>query len=163
MHKQFQVLREAFFPMVIVMEPHPSELQSDPSYSLIKVGSSGVLVSRDLIFITKIKGTAASLGYSMLVAGTQSQAMSMITTYRPAVVLVDLTAGEMAASMALKAYKELAGVNVRLIAFGSHVDADALAAAEAAGFHGALPRSVFTAKLPELLRQYFSQVPGKNG
>ena len=149
--------------MVTVMELDPSELQFDPSCSLTKVGLSGLLLSRDLIFITKIKGTAASLGHSMLVAGTQSQAISMITTYRPPVVLVDLTAGEMAASAALKTYKELAGADAHLVAFGPHVDEDALAAAEAAGFHGVLPRSVFTAKLPELLRRYFSHGPGKNG
>lgn len=112
--KLFEAFHVDFYFMVTLMELDPSELQFDPSCSLNKVGLSGLLLSRDLIFITKIKGTAASLGHSMLVAGTQSQAISMITTYRPPVVLVDLTAGEMAASTALKTYKELAGAECTL-------------------------------------------------
>lgn len=39
----------------------------------------------------------------------------------------------------------------RLIGFASHVDADRLAAARAAGFDEALPRSVFFRRLPALL------------
>ena len=34
----------------------------------------GLLLSRDLIFTSKIKGTAAELGYPMMVAGDDSQA-----------------------------------------------------------------------------------------
>ena len=149
--------------MVTVMELRPSQLKPELPHNPIEVGLSGLLVSRDLFFITKIKATAAQLGYPMLVASTQSQASSMITTYRPRVVLVDLTAGELAKSGALKAYQELVAVDAWLIAFGPHVDVDALATAQSAGFHVVLPRRLFTAKLPELLRQYFSQVPEKNG
>jgi hypothetical protein len=148
--------------MATVMELQPSELKPDLPRNPIEVGLSGLLVSRDLIFTTKIKGTAADLGYPMLVASTQSQAVSIIMMYRPPVVLVDLTAGEMAASSALRAYQEMAGADTWLIAFGPHVDEDALAAAKAVGFHVVLPRSIFTAKLPELLRRYFSGAPGKN-
>jgi hypothetical protein len=154
-------LRQAFL-LVNVMEGNSSEIQSDPQRHTAKTGVSGVLVSRDLIFITKIRETAAGLGYSTLVAGTQSQAISMITTYRPPVVLVDLTSGEMAASTALRAYKEVASVDVCLIAFGPHVEADALAAAESAGFDIVLPRSQFAMKLPELLRRSF-QSSGRLG
>jgi hypothetical protein len=41
-------------------------------------------------------------------------------------------------------------VGGRLIGFASHVDAEALAAARAAGFDEALPRSVFFRRLGEL-------------
>lgn len=152
-----------YFFMVTVMEFRHSDLKPDVPNDLIEVGLSGLLVSRDLIFITKIKNTAAELGYPMLVASTQSQAVSLIETYRPLVVLVDLTAGDSAASRALKAYQELAGVDAWLVAFGPHVDADALATAKGAGFHVVLTRSLFTARLPEFLRRYFSEAPGKNG
>jgi len=145
------------------MEPRPSELQRSLLHDPTKIRQSGLIVSRDLIFITKIRRTALDLGYTMLVANAQSQAMSMITSYHPPVVLVDLTAGEMAASAALKAYQELVGVDAWLIAFGPHVDADALAAAKAAGFHVVMPRSLFAAKLPEFLRRFFSQPPEKTG
>jgi hypothetical protein len=63
----------------------------------------------------------------------------------------------------LRAYQALAGADAWLIAFGPHVDVDALAAAKAVGFHIVLPRSIFTAKLPEFLDRYFSQSPVANG
>lgn len=40
---------------------------------------------------------------------------------------------------------------VRVVGFGSHVDADRLAAAEALGYDEVLPRSVFFRRLPEIL------------
>jgi CheY-like chemotaxis protein len=158
-----QATRNDFIFMVTVMEHRLSNLKPDAPPDPIEVGRTGLLVSRDLIFITKIRNTAADLGYPVLVAGTQSQAVSMIATHRPPVVLVDLADGELAASGALKAYQGLAGANVWLVAFGPHVDEVALATAKAAGFHVVLPRSLFAAKLPELLRRYFSQSPEENG
>jgi hypothetical protein len=145
------------------MEILPSELNPDVPDDPIRARLTGLLVSRDLIFTTKIKGTAADLGYTMLVASTQSQAESTIARCRPPVILVDLTAGQMAESGALRAYQVLAGADAWLIAFGPHVDGDALAVAKAVGFHVVLPRSIFTAKLPEYLDRYFSQTPGGNG
>jgi hypothetical protein len=110
-----------------------------------------------LIFTAKVKGTAAELGYPMMVAGAETQARSMIETYRPRVVLVDLTAGAMVAPAALIAYQGLAGPESWFVAFGSHVEVDTLAAAKAAGCHVVLPRSRFAGELPTLLRHYFSQ------
>jgi hypothetical protein len=124
---------------------------------------TGLLLSRDLIFTSKIKGTAAELGYPMLVAGTDSLARSMIEAYRPQVVLVDLTAGPIVAPSALIAYQEIAGPEVWFVAFGSHLDVDALTAAKTAGCHEVLPRSRFAAELPALMRRYFSQPASRNG
>ena len=61
---------------------------------------TGLLLSRDLIFTTKVKGTAEALQYRLLVAGNQSLAVSLIETWHPRVVFIDLTAGEMAAPTA---------------------------------------------------------------
>jgi hypothetical protein len=111
---------------------------------------------RDLIFTTKVKETAASLGFQMLVASDELLAKSLIETQRPRVVLVDLTAGALAAPSALRAYRELAGSDAWFVAFGPHVEADTLAAARAAGCQAVMPRSKFTALLPLLMRQWFS-------
>lgn len=148
--------------MVADMEPRPSDPKPDIPHNLVEVGLGGLLLSRDLIFITKIKGTAADLGHPMLVASTKLEALSMITTYRPPVVLVDLTASELAEFRALNAYRDAAGSDAWLVAFGPHVDVDALATAKAADFHVVLPRSLFAAKLAEFLRRYFTQAPEKN-
>jgi len=133
--------------------------ESYPERLAISAGSGaiGLLLSRDLIFTSKIKGTAAELGYSMMVVGTDLQAHSMIETYRPSVVLVDLNAGNLVAPAALISYQKLAGPDTWFIAFGSHVDAEGLRAARDAGCHVVLPRSRFAAELPALLRRYFSE------
>ena len=144
------------------MERHSGEylatLSSEPASS----DPTGLLLSRDLIFTSKITSTAATLGYLIKVAGTNSQAMSIIGLDRPRVVFVDLTAGDLTSPTALIGYLEVAGVDTWFVAFGSHVDVDLLAAATTAGCHAVLPRSRFSATLPELITQYFSQPAARN-
>jgi hypothetical protein len=123
----------------------------------------GLLLSHDLIFTSKIKGTATALGYPMTVAGSDSQARSIIETYRPRVVLVDLTAGDLVSPAALVSYQAMTGPDVWFVAFGSHVDIDTLAAAKTAGCHVVLPRSRFSAELPKLMRLYFSEPAKRDG
>jgi len=126
-------------------------------------GATGLLISRDLIFTTKVKGTAGALGYRLQVVGEPSLARSLIETSRPRVVFVDLTAGELVAPDALSAYLKLAGPDVWFVAFGPHVEAESLAAAKAAGCHAVLTRSKFAAELPELMRLYFSRPVAHDG
>jgi len=143
------------------MELLPSELTPVPSPLPRSSARTGLLVCRDLIFITKVKDTAVDLGYSLTVASTESRAKSMIEENRPCVVFIDVTSGEVAAPSAMRAYQELAGVGVWFVAFGPHVEVDILAAAKAAGCHIVMPRSRFAAELPGLIQRFFSQpVPG---
>ncbi|RUL85919.1 DNA-binding transcriptional response regulator [Tautonia sociabilis] len=115
-------------------------------------GPDGLLLSKDLIFTSKITGTARELGHRVLVAGTEELARSMIEQWRPRGVFVDLSAGEMVRPEALMAYRAIAP-ETRFVAFGSHVDAKALGDAWDAGCEEVLPRSRFTAELPELIRR----------
>lgn len=116
---------------------------------------TGILLSRDLIFTSKITGTARALGYRVLVAGNVALASSMLAQWRPKVVFVDLSAGELVSAPALSAYKT-AAPGTPFVAFGSHVDTIALDAARAAGCDPVLPRSKFTEQLPELIRRFFA-------
>jgi CheY-like chemotaxis protein len=118
-------------------------------------GPTGILLSRDLIFTSKVTGTARELGYRVLVAGNLALARAMIEERQPQVVFVDLAAGELVAPEALVALRELAGAGTPFVAFGSHVDTAALAAAKAAGCAEVMPRSRFSAELPALIRRYF--------
>jgi CheY-like chemotaxis protein len=115
---------------------------------------TGLLLSRDLIFTSKITGTARELGHRVLVAGNRALALSMIDQWRPRVVFVDLAAGDLVATPALIAYQTAAPAGTPFVAFGSHVDTQALDAARAAGCDPVLPRSKFTAELPELIRRF---------
>jgi hypothetical protein len=118
---------------------------------------SGIVVGRDLMFTAKVTGTAGELGYRMRVAGDVATARALIEELRPRIILVDLAAGELAASQALGEYRRLAGPSAWLVAVGPHVDAQRLAEAREAGCQLALPRSKFSTDLPALLRRCFDQ------
>jgi CheY-like chemotaxis protein len=116
---------------------------------------AGLLLSRDLIFTSKITGTARELGHRVMVAGNSALALAMIEQWRPKVVFVDLAAGDLVSTPALIAYQKTAAPGTPFVAFGSHVDTDALAAARDAGCDPVLPRSKFSSELPDLIRRYF--------
>ena len=114
----------------------------------------GLLLCRDLIFTSKVTGTASALGRKVLVAGNRALALAAIEQSHPKVVFVDLAAGDLVNTEALRAYQEQAGPETPFVAFGSHVDTEALAAAKAAGCDPVLPRSRFSGELPDLIRRY---------
>ena len=118
-------------------------------------GPAGLLISRDMIFTSKVTGTARELGHRVMVAGNVALVSAMIEQWTPVVVFVDLAAGELVATPAILAYRKLAGDAVPFLAFGSHVDTAALDAAAAAGCNPVMPRSKFSAELPMLIAKYF--------
>jgi hypothetical protein len=118
---------------------------------------TGIVLGRDLIFTAKVRGTAAELGYRMLVAGDVGLARMRMQKWRPRVVFIDLTAGDLASPAALAAYRQITGSGTWFVAVGPHVQADVLDAARTAGCQVVLPRSKFAAELPALMRRYFSR------
>lgn len=128
------------------MTPSPDDDAPCPS-------APGLLLCRDLIFTSKITGTAGALGQRMLVAGDAARARALIAEERPAAVFVDLAGGDLVSPGAIAEYRALAAPDTPFVAFGSHVDTAALAAASAAGCNPVLPRSRFTVELPELIRR----------
>lgn len=127
---------------------------TEPAPSPAGGGPAGLLLSRDLIFTSKVTGTAGALGYRVTVAGNAALAASVIGEWQPKAVFVDLAAGDLVSPAALLGYRQAARPGTRFIAFGSHVDKAALAAASEAGCDAVLPRSKFSAELPDLIRQY---------
>ena len=118
---------------------------------------SGIVLSRDLFFTDKVKGTAEALGYRMLVAGEPSRARMLIQKWQPRVVFLDLTAGDVAAPAAIAGYRQMTGPETWYVAAGPHVQAELLEAAREAGCQVVLPRSKFSAELPALIQRYFSR------
>jgi CheY-like chemotaxis protein len=111
-------------------------------------GAAGLLLCRDLIFTSKVTGTARALGQQVMVAGNVALASAMIGEWRPKVVFIDLAAGDLVAPATLRELKIKAGPDTPFVAFGSHVDTASLEAAAAAGCEIVLPRSRFTQDLP---------------
>jgi len=121
-------------------------------------GPAGLLLSRDLIFTTKVVGTARALGLVVVSAGNAALASAMLQQWTPEAVFVDLAAGDLVAPSALAVYRAQAA-GTAFVAFGSHVDAAALQAARDAGCEEVMPRSRFSAELPDLLRRHLSANP----
>mgnify|MGYP000855455704 FL=1 len=117
---------------------------------------AGLLLSRDLLFTSKVTSEARAQGARVLTAGTTAAASAMIERWRPRALFLDLAATELTGPDAITAYRQKTGPHVPYIAFGSHVDTESLAAAKGAGCDLVLPRSRFTSELAELVRQYLS-------
>lgn len=121
----------------------------------------GLLISRDLFFNSKVTGTASALGARVIVAGTREAALARIASDLPCVIFVDLAAGEAVSPPALASYRA-AVPGIEIIAFGSHVDTDALRSAREAGCDEVMPRSKFTMVLPDMIRRVFGSDLGRD-
>ena len=103
------------------------------------------------MFISKVTGTAAALGLRVDVVGTMEQLEAEVRTNRPRAVFLDLNCTEFSPNAVVES---LVGVpRPRVIAFGSHVETAKLELALHAGCDEVLPRSRFSASLPDLLQQ----------
>jgi DNA-binding response OmpR family regulator len=125
----------------------PEPTSPDPTSSEIQ--ATALLVSRDLFFSSKITGTAAELGFRVAVEGNVAAAASKaaLSTYR--CIILDLATPGLKVTDVIAALP--AANRPTVIAFGPHVDTARLNAAREAGCDEVMPRSKFSASLPEIL------------
>ena len=116
-------------------------------------------VVTDLIFATKITSTAASVGAPVRVVRGLDQLGESLKDGRAPLVLIDLEADGIDSMAAIGTCRR-SGLELRVIAFGSHVRRDLLAAARAAGADEVMPRSAFVTRLPALLGEAGSREAG---
>ena len=65
---------------------------------------TGILLCRDLIFTSKVRGTAQALGYQLEVISDLLSAKTAIGSLHPQVIFIDLTAGKLSDPDALRDY-----------------------------------------------------------
>lgn len=112
-----------------------------------------VALVADLLFASRIRGVANATGARVLTVSSPAALKRVVAEQQPRLVLVDLDArvGDAPALIAeLKGAAQLGAVQV--IAFGSHLEREALLAARAAGADRVLARSAFVRELPTILR-----------
>ncbi|MBL8868111.1 MAG: hypothetical protein KF873_05465 [Gemmataceae bacterium] len=114
---------------------------------------SGLLLSDDLIFTSRILATARAHGLAMTAAKTQDALLAKTKDAPPTGVILDLHNPTLDLSALLS---ELKSLGTRVIAYGSHVDAERLKAARATGCDLVLPRSAFVEKLENELNNWLS-------
>jgi PleD family two-component response regulator len=106
----------------------------------------------DLLFSSRIRSVAKAHGVEAVFARTPEAILSETRARKPALVVLDLDAGRIRPLEALAALKrDSETALVRTVGFVSHVHADLVAAARAAGADEVLARSAFVNALPSLV------------
>src|SRR5262245_17239700 len=117
---------------------------------------SALLLSDDLIFTSRIAGTARYLGLNVRQARSVDALEQLARESPPACILVDLNYPGLDVPGLIGRLREVCPRMPRLVGYGSHVDAAGLRAARAAGCDVVLPRSAFVEQLPEQLPAWMS-------
>jgi CheY-like chemotaxis protein len=112
---------------------------------------TGLLLSDDLIFTSRVTGTARAAGLTVRAARSAEALESLAREQAPTCVLLDLGNPGLELSELLGWLRAVCPRMPRVVAYGSHVDAAGLRAARAAGCDVVLPRSAFVEQLPQQL------------
>jgi CheY-like chemotaxis protein len=105
----------------------------------------------DLLFSSRIRGALQPSGHPVQFVRQRDAALTAIRDNRPALVILDLDRSSLdpiGVIRELKADASLSGT--RVIGFVSHVHADKIAEARAAGIDQVLARSAFFQSLPQM-------------
>lgn len=118
---------------------------------------TGLLLCRDLFFVSKVTGTAKALGLRVDVAPDVAAALTRIRCGGARCLMIDLSMQLESSDLALLVSSARHHAIRAVLAFGSHVAAAQLEAARVAGCDDVMPKSRFAAQLPEILRQSLDQ------
>jgi CheY-like chemotaxis protein len=119
--------------------------------------ATGLLLCDDLIFTSRITGTARDLGYTFKTARSPEALQQLFAQEAPACIVLDLANPGLVIEELMNALHEKSGLRPKVIAYGSHVDAATLKAARAAGCDEVLTRSQFVEELPVRLREWMNR------
>jgi len=109
---------------------------------------------RDLMDRVKVEGAASGLNFDLAFVSTTEKFLEKITEQVPSVIILDLDLNQQSISILnnLKGSKEL--VKVPKVGFYQHSNIENAKMAKDSGCDIILMRSVFSERLPEILKQY---------
>lgn len=114
--------------------------------------SGSLAIVSDMIFASRITGTAAKLGTPCQIVGDLSSLEAALSESEPKTVLVDMNLEGLSAGEAIRTVKSLRP-GARVIAFFSHVQTELLERARSAGADDVWPRSLFVQNLAQVLEE----------
>jgi DNA-binding NarL/FixJ family response regulator len=117
----------------------------------------GLLLSDDLIFTSRVTGTAKALGLEVQAARSAAALLELARRHAPRCVIVDLHNPGLDLPALLRDLAGACVVRPGVVAYGSHVEAATLHAARTAGCDLVLPRSRFVEDLPIALPEWLSR------
>jgi CheY-like chemotaxis protein len=118
--------------------------------------ASGLLLCDDLIFTSRVTGTARDLGYTFKTARSTAALNQLLETDRPVCIILDLANPDLVIADFMSCVRQLGAPIPRVVAYGSHVDTAILKAARAARCDKVLTRSQFVEELPVHLREWMT-------
>jgi DNA-binding NarL/FixJ family response regulator len=116
----------------------------------------GLLLCDDLIFTSRVTGTARDLGLLVKPARSAEALVALARGQTPRCVIVDLGNPGLAIADLVRRLAESCVPPPRVVAYGSHVDTATLQAAREAGCEPVMPRSRFVEELPRGLREWMA-------
>jgi CheY-like chemotaxis protein len=119
--------------------------------------ATGLLLCDDLIFSSRVTGTARDLGLSVKAAPSAERLRALASAEQPAGVIVDLSIPGLVIEELIGWLRQNVSPMPRVVAYGSHVDTATLRRAREAGCDPVLPRSKFVEDLPVKLVDWLQQ------
>lgn len=108
---------------------------------------AGLVLSDDLIFMSRISATAQAAGLAVRQARTPAELVALARQFAPAGVILDLQNPGLDLPALLAELRAICAPMPRVVGYGSHVEAELLRAAREAGCDPVLPRSKFVKDL----------------
>lgn len=124
------------------------------------MAARGLMLSDDLLFVSKVQGVARALGLEVRAVRTPAALVELARQEAPGGVLIDLHNPGLDVAALLGGLAEASGRRPRVVAYGSHVEAATLHAARQAGCDVVLPRSAFVDRLPGGLAAWLAEGGG---
>jgi CheY-like chemotaxis protein len=118
------------------------------------MNTTGLVLCDDMIFASRITGTARQLGLAVQAVRTAEELEARVSQAPPACVILDLGQAKLDIAGLVARLK---AVDLFIVAYGSHVDTPTLRAARDAGCDIVLPRSKFVEELPAALPRWLAR------
>ena len=116
----------------------------------------GLMLCDDLMFTSKVTATARAVGVIVTAVRNVERLIALAETKPPSCVILDLHNTTLDLQVFMTSLREKCPTMPRVIAFGSHVDVELLAAARQAGCDRVMPRSQFVKQLETGLKDWLS-------
>src|SRR5688572_2212059 len=112
---------------------------------------SAVLLSGDLLVLSRVEAAAARAGITIRSAAATEQAVDTCLAEPAELLIVDLAAPQLEVDRLVREIKSRTTLSTRIIAFGPHVHEERLNAARDAGCDDVISRGQFFAQLDTIL------------
>ena len=117
---------------------------------------NGLMLCDDLIFFSRVAATAKAAGLRIRQVRSVAAILELARQTPPGGVIVDLQSEGLELSTLLDGLRVACPVMPRVVAYGSHVEAESLRAARQAGCDRVLPRSRFVEELEAAIGEWLT-------